>query len=227
VFPTTDMASWGRRGTEGGPWASFFRRYERPLADYARRRLGVDPGLAEELAARFVARELGRDRAGEPPIFRLYDPQRGRFRSLLATTFFRFARDELAKEGRRSGPSLEEALAADPAADDAFCGLVARELFEVVRGRLRADAAGPEEVAVLDLKWPAGPSGAPLPNAEVERRLGLSRARVRTLTDRIAAGFVRHLRRIATQAGLSPAELEPFLGDTCHALDRAGRAGSA
>lgn len=228
MFPTTDMTHWGAYGTQGGPWASFFRRYERPLAHYACRRLGVDHDFGEELAARFIARELGREHGGERPIFRLYDSQQGRFRSLLATSFWRFARDELEKEGRRRGVCLEEgaALALEQEADDEFCRLVAREFLEVLRGRLRDDARSQDEIAVLNLKWPEDPFADPLSNTEVERELGLSRSKVRTLTKRIGAGFVHHLREIAAQAGLSPAEIHPFLGDTCHALDRGERATS-
>lgn len=224
MFPTTDISGWGEGGTQGGPFASFFRRYQGPLAAYARHRLRVDPGLAEELAARFVARELERAERGERPIFRLHDPASGRFRSLLATSFWRFARDELAKEARRGGPSLDHPDVAeeeDSAAQDAFCRLVAREFFNVVRAAIRAELVEEDALAVLELKWPADLAAEPLNNAEVQRRLGLSRSRVRTLVRRIGAGFVKHLGSVAGQAGLTPAELDPFLADACAVLDRA------
>lgn len=221
MFPTTDIDGWGAGGTEGGPWASFFRRYQRPLTRYAALRFGVDAELAEELAARYVARELSRERQGDRPIFRLFDPTAGRFRSLLATSFWRFARDELQKEGRRRGAPLDDPRVAEEGADDEFCRLVAREFFEVVRDRLR-QAADEHEAAVLDLKWPRELAADPLNNAEVGRRLGLSRGQVRSLVNRIGERFVRELRRLAEQAGLSPGELEPFLGDTCRVLDRWG-----
>jgi len=218
------MDAWGQHGTQGGPWASFVQRYQRPLALYARRRLGVDAELADELAARFVARELGREHDGQRPLFRLYDPNQGRFRSLLATAFWRFARDELAKEGRRRGVSLDAHPAlGEVEADDEFCQLVAREFFEVVRARLSEGAESEDERAVLALKWPGGLEAEPLDNAGVERQLGLSRQRVRTCVNKIGERFVRELRRLAEQAGLAPGELQPFVGDTCRALDRSTR----
>ena len=216
MFPTTDIDGWGGRGTEGGPWASFFRRYERPLAYYAQRRLGVNAEDAAELAARFVARELSRERAGEVPLFRLYDPQQGRFRSLLATAFWRFGRDELHKERRREHQDLE--AVPEQAADDDFCRLVAREFFEVMRAQLEAATESEAERQVLALKWPPGGED-PLSNSEIERQSGLSRAQVRTQVAKIGARFVSALRALAQQAGLSPGELQPFVGDVCRALD--------
>lgn len=217
MFPTTDIDGWGGRGTEGGPWASFFLRYERPLAYYAQRRLGVGAELAAELAARFVARELARERSGEEPLFRLYDPQKGRFRSLLATAFWRFGRDELNKERRRDHLALEDAP--EQEADDAFCQLVAEEFFQVVRGQLEAAAESDDERAVLALKWPATPDREPLSNSEIERQTGLTRGKVRGHVERIGARFVTALRALAQQAGLTPGELQPFVGDVCRALD--------
>lgn len=216
------MTQWGGQGTEGGPWASFFARYQRPLSSYARRRFGVDADLAEELAARFVARELAREQRGERPIFRLYNPAAGRFRSLLATSFWRFARDELQKESRRKGVSLDAYpdLGREVEADDEFCKLVAREFFNVVRETIRKDLDSDDARTVLDLKWPVDPSADPLSNTEVERETGLSRSKVRTLTKRVGEAFLKALKRYATDAGLSPGEIHPFLADTCAVLDR-------
>lgn len=218
-FPTTDIGRWGEGGTEGGPWASFALRYRGPLSAYARRRFGLDPEFAEELSARFLAREVDRARGGHEPLFRLYEPGQGRFRSLLATVFWRFVRDQLELERRRRGLSLDALPEPAQPTDDELCRLIARELFAVVRGAVAEGCQDEDERRVLALKWPPA-GGAPLRNAEVQRELGLSRGRVRSIVARIGERFLAELRRLAEQSGVAPGDLIPLLHDTCRALDR-------
>ena len=54
------------------------------------------------------------------------------------------------------------------------------------------------------------------------RELGLTRGRVRAVVGTIGQAFLRELRALAQQAKVSPADLVPFLHDTCQALDRDG-----
>lgn len=224
-FPQTDLSSgWGGRGTEGGPHASFFKRYYLPLSQYARLKFGVDAALAEELAARYFSRQWERDRGEGAAIFRLYDAGKGRFRSFLATAFWRFCRDELEKESRRRGRALdsvpEELLSRD---HFEFGRLVAREMFNALRAEIQS-MSDEGERAFLELKWPRDLLSSPLPEAEIGRRLGLPRGQVRGLNRRIADRFTYLLHKQAAAAGLNEDEARTLLGDCCRALDHEERA---
>lgn len=220
MFPKTDIDDgWGEHGTEGGPHASFFKRYHGPLARYARAKFKVDADRAEDLVSRYLTRQLERDRA-RGSIFRLYDPEKGRFRSLLAVSFWRFARDELDKDLRQ--PPLFLGDDEPGAEDDEFCRLVAREFFNALRRDIARGLAD-DERRVLDLQWPEDPAAEPAGKAAIERALGLSRARVRTIAARIADRFTYQLRRRIHAAGLSPDEARDLLGDCCRVLDQEQR----
>ncbi|RMG11196.1 MAG: sigma-70 family RNA polymerase sigma factor [Planctomycetota bacterium] len=215
MFPTTDVEGW----TQGSGWEKFFRAYQAPLARYARQRFGVDQDVAEDLAQGFIARELERAATGGVPLFRLYDPARGRFRCLLATCFWRYARDLLSRNRRRTLASLD-ALGESPPSEDPLAGMISREYLQTLRSRVREAARDALERAVLDLKWPSDEGAFPLPNAEVARLLGTTRSAVRRRVERIGASFAAVLREYARASGLEVEEIDPVLGDLGVAFDR-------
>ncbi|MDF1665437.1 MAG: hypothetical protein P1V97_26995 [Planctomycetota bacterium] len=222
MFPKTDIQSgWGAAGTKGGASASFFKRYYTPLLRYCRHKFSVSDAMAEDLVSRFVAREFERECEHKNAVFRLYDPERGRFRSYLASAFWRFARDELEKEQRRRGVSLEsiEDQREQSAEDFEFCRLVAREFFNNIREKLVAKISDDQEKSCLDLKWPVDSDNEPKSNAEIERTLGLSRSKVRTIVGKIADHFTFVLYQQIYQAGLSASDAKEILGDCCRVLD--------
>lgn len=220
MFPKTDIQSgWGAAGTEGGATASFYKRYYTPLLRYCKHKFGVEDALAEDLVSRFVAREFERELDQQRAVFRLYDPEQGRFRSYLASAFWRFARDELEKETRRRGVALE-ALEQQGSGDDfEFCRLVAREFFNHIRGKIVETVSDDNEKACLELKWPEDADAEPKSNAEIERILGLSRSKVRTMIGKIADRFTYILYQQFYQAGFSASEAKEILGDCCRVID--------
>lgn len=222
MFPKTDIQSgWGAAGTQGGASASFYKRYYTPLLRYCRHKFAVSDDLAEDLVSRFVAREFERDLKQGKAVFRLYDSQKGRFRSYLASAFWRFARDELEKEQRRRGVSLEILEEHQEQSDDdfEFCRLVAREFFNNIRDKIVKKIFEDDELACLDLKWPIDSDVEPKSNAEIERTLGLSRSKIRTIVGKIADQFTFVLYQQLYQAGLNANEAKEILGDCCLVLD--------
>lgn len=223
MFPKTDIKSgWGAGGTEGGAHGSFFKRYYKPLARYCRYKFGVSDHTAEDLVSQFMTRELEREIERDGAIFRLFDSRQGRFRSYLASAFWRFARDELEKEQRRNGLFLEdlEGLQEQGADDYEFCRLVAREFFNNIRSKIESSLESENLRACLALKWPADSDTEPKNNAEIERTLGLSRETVRTLSRTIADRFTYTLYKELHSAGLSSEDAKELLGDCCRILDR-------
>lgn len=212
---------WGAMGTEGGSFGSFAKRYGAPLMLFARSRFGLDHDRAGELTQRFFLRELEREREAERAIFRLFDAERGRFRSLLARSFWRFCRDELAKEGRR------RVLAAFPdesAVDDfEMARLVSRDMLNSLRREVEGRLTDGDDRRVLGLKWPVDLSEPPLTNAEVCRRLGLARGVVRGALRRIADFLTHALNRRLLDAGLDAEDARELLGDYWRALDEEDR----
>lgn len=222
MFPKTDIQNgWGAAGTQGGALGSFYKRYFTPLLRYCKHKFAVSDDMAEDLVSRFVARELERELEQQNAVFRLYDPAQGRFRSYLASAFWRFARDELEKEQRRQGVSLE--LLGDQqeqSADDyEFCRLVGREFFNNIREKIAKKFVEENELACLDLKWPIDSDIEPKSNAEIGRTLALSRSKVRTLVGRIADQFTFVLYQQLFQAGLNASLAKEIIGDCCRILD--------
>lgn len=220
MFPKTDMSrGWGRHGTQGGRMASFYKRYYHPLKRYGRYKFGLTDNQADEYVARYMARECERE-VNEAAVFRLFDADKGRFRSLLATSFWRFCRDELRKDQRQqSFEPLDDIDEAD-GADFEFCRLVARDFFNHMRQGLLKTLTDAKEQQVLALKWPEDIDHEPAKNASIERQLGLTRAQVRTIQQRIAQQFLYLLRRQLHRAGLSKDCAQALLGDTCRVLDQ-------
>lgn len=225
LFPETDINSgWGRFGTEDGPHGSFFKRYYRPLARFARLKFKVSEGQAEELAADFMARELERDRDDRPPIFRLYAPDKGRFRGFLAKAFWRYCRDRLERgaAASRARPLGEQADFI--AADGLELGrLVVREFLNSIRAEIIRSLDDPIKVSILNLKWPEDLDSDPLTNAAVERRMGLSRSKVRRAMAAIADAFIFALNRRLQQSGLDAETAGALVGDCCRILDAEDR----
>ena len=212
LFPDTRFDDWTRQDV-----GSFAKRYFEPMWRVAKLDFPwIDIDRAQDLAQGFLVRELTRD-----PVFERYEPTQGhdaKFRTYLRTCFFRYSRDQLEKERRRQGSSLD-AMPVEPADDSSreFERLVARDFL----ARLRADVQGgladePEASAYFEAKWPAD-IDAPVPSdAEIGRLLELTRARLRTVKKKAVERILLALRQRIHQDGLrmdvADAALESYFG---------------
>lgn len=223
MFPPTDIRSgWGSHGTVGGPMASFFKRYHSPLVRYARYKFSISDQDAEELASAFLLRELEKERRSRS-LYQLYKADKGRFRNLLASSFWRFCRDQLKSNKDRRALSLDRPeLIADDEAGLELGRLITRELFNTVRMEL-AEGLDEDERRVLSLKWPEDPDRAPASNAELQRQLGLTRGRVRQVMGRLADRFTLAFRRMVREAGLNADEARALLGSCSRILQEEQR----
>ena len=213
---------------------SFWTRYEPCLAEYARHRLRVEASRAVDLARDFCLKQLERERSGERPwIHATYAarqdgpssatwPARG-FRRFLCTAFYRFCRDELARDRVLPLPTEHEPTAVDDAEVDAFERLAAREVLRLIRDEVVAAwASDALEARFYDLKWPAE-LAADLPSdAEVGRALDLPRGRLRTVTRRVHGAVIGAVSRRIQADGGSPEEAARLLADYFGVLERAG-----
>lgn len=190
--------------------ASFWARYEAPLAAFARRRFGLDPVAALDLARDFCLRELERGSAVHVSYVAKQDarralwPPRG-FRRFLCTAFARWVRDRLEKD--RTVPLPPDLDAADARDEAALDRLVALELVRSVRDEAVAglDPAG-LEVAYFDARWPADLGLPVLSDREVARRLDVGRGQVRGASARVADALVAVVGRRIAEEGWSPEE---------------------
>lgn len=224
VFPKTDLADgWGRNDTEGGPHASFYKRYAGPLRRYARIKFpSAGAEQAEDLVQAFFSRELGREAGGLGPIFRRYRQGRGhggRFRYYLAQSFWRFARDELEKESRRRGRSLASLPDEPGAVDPAFDRLIAREFLNAVRERVLARTEDDRERAYFALKWPEDIGQAPLTDRAIGGELGLTDSRLRRARKAVLGRVVFILNEQLHRDGLDSKAVDPILADYGAILD--------
>lgn len=218
LFPDTRFDDWTRRDV-----GSFAKRYYEPLWRVAALDFpGVDESAARDLAQAFLLRELERE-----PVFARYAPSSGheaKFRTYLRTCFWRFCRDELAKGGRLSTSSLDALGDEPPAAEKGeFERLVARDLLRSLRARVLEGGRAPldEEAArYFALKWPVELDQAPLRDAEVAARLGLTRARLRTLKRKVVDRILVALRQQLHAEGLGAADVDRALEGYLAALGR-------
>lgn len=218
LFPDTRFDDWTRRDV-----GSFAKRYYEPLWRVAALDFpAVDQSAAQDLAQAFLLRELERE-----PVFARYTPQGGhdaKFRTYLRTCFWRFCRDELAKVGRLSTSSLD-VLGDEPPAGDAceFERLVARDVLRSLRARVLEGGRAPledEAARYFALKWPAELDQAPLTDAEIAAKLGVSRARLRTLKRKVVDRILVALREQLRSEGLAAQDVDRALEGYVAALGR-------
>lgn len=217
LFPDTRFDEWTRRDV-----GSFAKRYYAALSRVAQLDFpGVDASLAQELAQAFLVRELERE-----PVFERYAPGGGhdaKFRTYLRTCFWRFCRDELAKERRRHAVSLD-ALPDEPPADAGELErLVARDLLRSLRQRILTGGRGPldpDASRYVALKWPDDIHAPPRTDQEVGAALGLSRGQLRTLKRRVLDRVLLALRQQLREEGLGDDEVDRALQGYLTALGR-------
>ncbi len=205
MFPDTRFDDWTRRDV-----GSFAKRYYEPLWRVALLDLpGVDAATAHDLAQGFLLRELER-----APVFERFDPSgrhQAKFRTYLRTCFYRFCRDELVKERRRRGRSLEDLPAEPPAAGgDAFERLVVRDLLRTLRGQVLSELP-PEAARYFTLKWPADLDASPRTDLAVGEALGLSRGKLRTIKRKVIDRLLLALRQQLRSEGLTSGEVDRAL----------------
>lgn len=198
LFPDTHFERWTRQDV-----ASFTKRYFQPLWRCAQLDFGgLDRGAAQDLAQAFLLRELQRT-----PVFERYETGRGhdaKFRTYLRTCFFRFARDELAKERRRRALSLD-ALPVEPPdrTEGELDRLVLRDLLATLREAVtEGEALSAEGQRYFDLKWPADPERGSASDAEIGAALGLPRGQLRTVKKQVVGRIVVALRQLLHRDGL-------------------------
>ena len=198
LFPDTRFNDWTQQDL-----SSFTKRYFEPLWRSALWDFRwIDTSRAQDLAQAFLLRELERT-----PIFEQYEPLKGhnaKFRTYLRTCFYRFARDELAKERRRGGLSRDALPVELPAASfKEFDRLVTRDLLRNLRERIVASPPmAPEAQQYFDLKWPPITVDEPPADAEIAETLNLSRAKLRTIKRKVADRILLAIRRQVHSEGL-------------------------
>lgn len=218
LFPDTRFDDWTKKDV-----GSFAKRYFEPLWRVATLDFpAIDHSRAQDLAQAFLVRELER-----VPVFERYAPgarHDAKFRTYLRTCFYRFCRDELAKERRHAGASLDalsEELPEEGAAE--LDRLIARDLLRHLRGRIleggRAPLA-PDAASYFQLKWPEDLEAAPASDQEVAEALGLTRAKLRTLKRKVVDRILVALRQELHEEGLTAAEVDRAIEGYVTALGR-------
>lgn len=211
-FPETNFDAWTARDV-----ASFAKRYYEPLWRVARLDFpGIDVGRAQDLVQAFLLRELTRT-----PLFERFDPGHGaRFRALLRTAFWRFARDQLEQEGRRATVALHD-VAEPPDRADMFDRFVARDFLNALRADVEPTIGDDGlERAFFALKWPHQLEVEPLADVEIARRLDLTRKQVRTVKERVLTKVLLALRRRIHDDGLRAGDLDAAIEDYWGILGR-------
>ncbi|HWD18300.1 MAG TPA: hypothetical protein VHB20_03400 [Verrucomicrobiae bacterium] len=204
ISPAFQTAAWGAilessaqdaaRARDG--LVGLCRTYWQPLYSYVRMR-GYSPEDAQELTHRFFARlsqtDLSRDMAGA----------RKRLRSFFLGALNRFLDLEQ--------PALPRVLPA-PAASEAeklFEQNWALALLNIVYDRLRFEYETADKGEIFEaLKFCLTSRGAAEPGPESARKLGVTDATLKILTERLRQRFLEILREEAAHSVASPDELE-------------------
>lgn len=210
---------------------SFWHRYEAPLAHYGARRLRLRPEDASDLARDFCLKQLERERSSErPTVHETYAVRQDRpesrwwpshgFRRFLATSFYRFCRDELAK--RRGTTALDasvldEVSPGDDEARDPLALLIVRDVLASVRDEVLEPWSPEDDIRRLyyEAKWPRDLAEEARSDAMVEALVGCTRSELRTAKRHVQDRIVYVLHRRVVEEGWSPDEarrllLEPF-----------------
>lgn len=219
LFPETDISKgWGRQGTEGGPFASFFKRYFNPLKRFAMIQWKLDENDASELASMFLLRELERDKDGKAPLFNLYNPEKGRFRNLLAKSYWRFCRDQIHRSSKspKSLPDSWDEQGGSLGLDE----LVAREFLNTLRSEVMKSLSKQDELRLFDLKWPRDLAMDPTSNAEILKSLDMTRGRLRVINNKIGDALIAAMHRHFHCAGVTAEDARELIGGYCEVLDR-------
>ena len=219
LFPETDITKgWGQQGTEGGPFASFFNRYFNPLKRFAMIQWRLNDYDASELASGFLLRELERESAGKTPLFQQFNPLKGRFRNLLAKTYWRYCRDEIYR-GKKRAESLPESWDGEEGASR-LEDLVAREFLNTLRAEVTRSLEKQDEIRLFDLRWPKDLALDPATNSEIMQTLNMTRGRLRVINNKIADALIAAMHRHFHNAGVNAQEARELIGSYCEVLDR-------
>jgi RNA polymerase sigma factor (sigma-70 family) len=208
LFTTTNwtvVLSSGQAGSVGSEaaLAALCQTYWYPLYVFARR-CGQGAEDAQDLVQGFFAKLL------EKNYLQVADPEKGRFRSFILTTFKRFMANEYdrAQCKKRGGqyivvslnePETETRYRAEPAdemtPEKAFERRWAFTLLDNVLSRLEAEfaAAGKSET-FADLKIFLTGEKSELPSTDIGRRLGLTDGALRAVVYRLRKRYRELLR---------------------------------
>jgi RNA polymerase sigma factor (sigma-70 family) len=153
---------------------ALLERYRPAMRSYAHARFRLQPADAEDVIQEFIL-----DKLILGDLLAVWDPARGRFRTLLRTALERFTIDWLRKRGRsRSAPLPESDILADdgPTAESLFDAVCEQELFAVACKKLREECARDlsEDWMLLEPRLADPPAGY----EALGRRFGLSKGQV-------------------------------------------------
>ncbi len=195
LWPPHTQTAWVRqlvaldRAQAGPDRDDLVAAYFFPVRDLLRRRFRLDPAEAEDVAAAFFAHALVRNSLAR------FDPGRGiRFRNYLAMSVLHFY-----PAWRKRGGSPEVPLEGlDPEAARAGGGAESDAAFEADLWRWRLSAALARTLerlrgqALAESKWCAfearvWPGPAPLTQAEIAKRLGITVHQVNNYTHQVRA----------------------------------------
>lgn len=212
TFPETDLEGWTAPDV-----ASFAKRYYEPLWRVARIDFPfLDEAGAQDLAQAFLLRELTRT-----PVFARFDPGHGaRFRTLLRTAFWRFARDRLEHERRRACVPLDD-VPEPKGRDDAFDRFVVRDFLNTLRAEVEPALEGDHaDRQFLAMKWPTRLDAEPLSDRQIADNLGLSRKQLRVVKERVLTKVLLAFRRRVHADGLKAGALDATIEDYWGILQR-------